>query len=165
MTGGYGGLVGAFLFALRESRSWLLRTYVVTSAAVGIYVALLVVLALVTWIANPIAFGERAFLVLVGLLVVIPMFAPVLVVARRHRRNDSPPAGDRWLAVAGYGFLAALVLALFISDPTSHATSGVFAPVVAWLDALPDGWGLALPVGAALVIIVTVRLTRPAGTT
>lgn len=159
----YRGLVGAFGFALRESRSWLLRSYVVTSAAVGIYVTLLVVLALVTWIANPIAFGERAFLMLLGLLVVMPLFAPVLVVARRYRRADPPTVGDRWLALSGYGFLAALVLGLFISDPAPHAASGALAPAVAWLDGLPDGWGLAPPAGAAVAIVIAVRLTRPTG--
>ena len=161
MAEGYRGLVGAFGFALRESPSWLLRSYVVASAAVGLYVALLVTLALVTWIANPVAFGERAFLVLVALLVVMPLFAPVLIVARRHRRGASPPTGDRWLAAAGYGFLGALVLGLYISDPSTHATGGPLGPVVAWLDALPAAWGLLPPVGAAVALLAAVRLTRP----
>lgn len=162
MAEAYRGLPGAFGFALRQSRSWLLRSYVVVAAAVGLYVALLVLLALVTWLANPVAWGERAFLLVVGLLVVGPLFAPVLVVARRHRYGTDAPAADRWLALAGYGFLAGLVLALFVTDPDPHAVSGAMGPTAAWLDALPDVYGLLPPVAAAAAIVAAVRLTRPA---
>lgn len=160
MAEAYRGLVGAFGFALRQSRSWLFRSYVVASAAVGLYVGLLVLLALVTWIAEPVAFGERTFLLLVGLLVVMPLFAPVLVVARRHRRGHHSTTADRWLAMSGYGFLGSLLLALYVSDPATHPTTGAVAPIAAWLDALPDVWGLAPPILAAGAIATAVRLTR-----
>lgn len=157
----YAGLVGAFIYAMRRSRSWLFRTYVVASAALGAYVGLLLVLAVVTWLARPVAFGERAFLGVVGLLLFLPLFAPVLVVARRHRREASKPAADRWLGLAGYTFVVSLVLALFISDPAPHGVEGLFGPAAAWLDRLPDIAGLVPPVIAAAAIAVAVRFTRP----
>lgn len=162
MAEAYRGLVGAFGFALRRSESWILRSYVVAATAVGVFVALLLLLGLASWAANPVAFGERAFLLLVGLLVVLPLFAPVLVVARRHRLGLRPPASaDRWLGLAGYAFVAALVLGLYVSDPTTHAATGLLGPVVRRLDALPDVAGLVPPVAAAVAVAVVVRLTRP----
>lgn len=160
MAEGYAGLVGAYAYALRSSRSWLFRTYVVASAAVGLYVAVLLVLAVISWAASPIAFGEKAFLAVLGLFVVVPLATPVLIVARRHRRHDHPPASDHWLALAGYGFVASVALALFVSDPSVHAVEGGFAPIAAWLDGLPDVYGLVLPVVAAVLIVVVARWTR-----
>ncbi len=157
----YGGLVGAFAYAMRRSHSWLFRTYVVASAALGAYVGLLLVLAVVTWLARPVAFGERAFLGVVGLLLLLPLFAPVLVVARRHRRGTPEPSADRWLGLAGYAFVVSLVLALFISDPAPHGVEGTFGPAAGWLDRLPDAAGLLPPVVAAAAIAVAVRVTRP----
>lgn len=157
----YAGLLGAYPYALRASRSWLFRTYVVASAAVGVYVAVLLALGVVAWAASPAAFGEKAFLGVLGLLVLAPLSAPVLLVARRHRRAGSDPAADRWLGLAGYAFVASIVLALFVSDPSPHGVEGTFAPVAAWLDGLPDVYGLVPPVVAALAIALVARLTRP----
>lgn len=157
----YGGLVGAFAYAIRRSRSWLFRTYVVASAALGVFVALLLVLAVVTWIARPVAFGERALLGVIAILLLVPLFAPVLVVARRHRRGRPEASADRWLGLAGYGFVVGLVLALYISDPSPHAVEGAFGPAAAWLDALPDSYGLLPPALAAAAIVVVALLTRP----
>lgn len=159
MAEAYRGVAGAYVFALRRSPSWLFRSYVVASAAVALLIAVLLVLALVSWAASPVAFGERAFLVVIGLLLVLPLAAPVLVAARRHRRGA--PAGDPWLALAGYGFVAGVFLALFISDPSAHSAGGALAPVVAWLDGLPDRYWLAPPVLAAAGVVAVVRLTRP----
>ena len=161
MAEAYGGLVGAYGYALRRSRSWLLRSYVVASAASSLFIGLLLVLAVISWAASPVAFGERAFLAVIGILLVVPLVAPVLVVARRHRRGRDDVAGDRWLSVAGYGFLASIVLALYVTDPATHAATGPVAPVVAWLDGLPDAYGLLPPVVAAAAIVAATRLTRP----
>lgn len=162
MAEAYSGLVGAYGYALRASGSWLFRTYVVASAAFGVYIALLLLLALITWIASPVAFGERAFLGVIGLFVLVPLFAPVLVAARRHRLGIDDAEADRWLAVGGFAFVAALGLALFVSDPSPHAVQGAFGPAAAWLDRLPDVYGLLPPALAAMLIVVLVRLTRPA---
>ncbi|MDZ7700853.1 MAG: hypothetical protein U5J98_01620 [Halobacteriales archaeon] len=163
MAEAYSGLVGAYGYALRRSGSWLLRTYVVASAAFGVYISMLLLLALISWIASPVAFGERAFLGVIGLLVLLPLFAPVLVSARRHRRGADDPEADRWLAVGGFAFVAGLGLALFVSDPSPHAVQGAFGPAAAWLDELPDRYGLLPPALAAVVIVAIIRLTRPSG--
>lgn len=161
MAEAYSGLVGAYGYALRQSGSWLFRTYVIASAAFGVYIAILLLLAVITWIASPVAFGERAFLGVIGLFLLVPLFTPVLVAARRHRRGTDAPEADRWLAVGGFGFVVGIALALFISDPSSHAAQGPFGPVAAWVDRLPDSYGLVPPVLAAAFIAVIVRLTRP----
>ena len=158
----YSGLVGAYGYALRQSGSWLFRTYVIASAAFGVYIAMLLFLALITWIASPVAFGERVFLALVGLLLLLPLFAPVLVAARRHRLGVPDAEADRWLAVGGFAFVVSVGLALFVGDPSPHAAQGAFGPAVAWLDRLPDRYGLVPPVVATLAIVAIVRLTRPA---
>lgn len=158
MAEAYAGLVGAYRYAFRRSSSWLFRSYVVASAVLGVFIALLLVLALVSWAADPVAFGERAFLGVIGLLLVMPLAAPVLVVARRYRRGR--PAGDAWLGLAGYAFVLGIFLALFVSDPSPHDVQGALAPVAAWLDGLPDRYGLIPPVLAAAAIVAAVRLTR-----
>ncbi len=161
MAEAYSGLVGAYGYALRTSGSWLFRTYVVASAAFGVYISILLLLALISWIASPVAFGERAFLGVVGLFVLVPLFGPVLVGARRHRRGVDDPEADRWLAVGGFAFVVGLGLALFVADPSPHAVQGAFGPAAAWLDRLPDVYGLIPPLAAAAFIVAVVRLTRP----
>lgn len=156
--GSYRGLLGAFVFAARRSRSWVCRTYVVVSALVGGYVGLLLVLAMVTWLANPSVFGDRAFLAVLGLLVLIPLFAPVLVVARRHRLGTGTVGTDRLLGLAGYAFVASVFLALFISDPADHGIGGP-AGVVAAIDRLPRIYGVVPPVVAIGLIAALIRLT------
>lgn len=159
MAEAYSGLVGAYVYAFRGSRSWIFRSYVLASAAVGGYIALLLLLGLISWIGSPIAFGERAFLGVIALLLLVPLFAPVLVAARRRRRGSVDPSTERWLAVGGFVFVISIVLALFISDPSSHSTSGVLAPVVAWLDTLPGVYGLLPPVLATGVILAIIKGT------
>lgn len=162
MADDYAGLVGAYVYAARESRSWLLRTYAVASAAFGIFIAMLLALAIVSWTASPVAFGERTFLGVIGLLLLVPLSTPVLVVARRHRRFETTATADRWLALAGFAFMASIPLMLFVGDPSEHAVAGAFGPAVAWLDGLPDSYGLVPPAVAAAAVAVAVRLTRPA---
>lgn len=157
-AGSYRGLLGAFAFAARRSRSWVCRSYVVVSALVGGYVGLLLVLAMVTWLANPSVFGDRAFLAMLGLVVLIPLFAPVLVVARRHRLGVGSVGADRLLGLAGYAFVASVFLALFISDPADHGVAGP-GGVVAAVDGLPRVYGVVPPVLAIGLIAALIRLT------
>lgn len=161
MAESYSGLVGAYLYAFQGSRSWLFRGYVLLSAAVGVYIAILLLLGLISWIGSPIAFGERAFLGVIALFLLIPLFAPVLVTARRRRRGSEDRQAERWLALGGIAFVISIFLALFISDPSSHSIGGGLAPVVAWLDGLPGEYGLGPPVIATALIVAIVRLTRP----
>lgn len=156
----YRGLLGAYRYGFRQSRSWLFRSYVVTSALVGVYLGVLLALALVTWIASPAAFGDRALLGLLGIGVLVPLFAPVLIVARRYRRRESSAAADRLFALAGYAFVVAVGLALFVSDPSDHDVADPTG-AVGWLDSLPNLAGFVPPVLAVALLVVVVRSTRP----
>jgi len=162
MTDGepYSGLVGAYRYAFRRSGSVLFRAYVLVSALVGAFVSLLLVFGLISWAATPGQFGERALLGVIGVLVLAPLFAPVLIVARRYRLAPDRPTGDRSLALSGVGFLAAIFLMLFISDPESHAAPAPLDAIVAVLDSLPAIYALVPPVASALGIYLAVRVTR-----
>lgn len=157
----YRGLVGAFLFAGRRSRSWLFRSYVLFSAFVGAYTAILFTLGLVSWIGRPGAFGERAFLAVIAIFLLLPLFAPVLLVARRNRRSETRPGADRLLGLAGYGFVVSVVLALLISDPTEHEVAGIAGIVLGWIDRLPAEASLVPPVVAIGLLVLAGLVSRP----
>ena len=158
------GLLGSYVTAVRASDSVLLRAYVLTSAAVGLFVALLLLLGLVSWFAEPAPLGQRALLGVIALLVLVPLSAPVLVVASRHGRGIADRRADAALALAGFGFVAAGYLALLISDPNPHPVSGPLAPVVAAVDALPRAAWIVPPVGSVLGLYLAVRWTRSGST-
>jgi hypothetical protein len=163
MTGGepYSGLIGAYRYAFRQSDSILFRAYVAASAFVGAFVSLLLVLGVINWAGNAGQFGERALLSVIGVLILAPLFAPVLILARRYRFGIRSPGDDRLFALAGAGFLASIYLALFITDPNAHSASGPLAGPVTVLDRLPRIYGLVPPVVAVLGIYLVVRYTRP----
>jgi ABC-type nitrate/sulfonate/bicarbonate transport system permease component len=77
--------------------------------------------------------------------VVVPLMAPVLLVARRHRRAVSSLAYDRALAASGYLFVLSLYIGLVISAPAElrETPTGGAAPLVEFLYSLP-------PVAAAV---------------
>jgi uncharacterized membrane protein YuzA (DUF378 family) len=164
----YGGLFGAIPYALRASRSWLFKVYVIVGGLAALVVAILMALALVTLVSRTATAGggsltlSRAFYVLVGLFVVGPLLAPILFVARRHRRVGDEKTYDASLAVAGYLFFAALYVGLVITVPTDQQESvgGALAVVVEFLYTLPGIWGLVPPTFAAIGIYLTHRLLR-----
>lgn len=140
----YSGVFGAFPYAFRASESRLFRSYAVLGGLMALLLALLFGGALVALIAQTSGGGgtftfSRAFLVTVGFAVVAPLVAPVLLVARRHRRADSDPRYDAALAAAGYLFVGALYLAVVVSTPAAQQESvtGPLAPVVTALYGLP----------------------------
>jgi hypothetical protein len=164
----YGGLFGAIPYALRASRSWLFKTYVVVGGLAALVVAILMTLALVTLVSRTATASggsltlSRAFFVLIGLFVAGPLLAPILFVARRHRRVGDEKIYDASLALAGYCFFAALYVGLVITIPTGQQqpVGGALAGVVEVLYALPGIWGLVPPVAAAAGIYLTHRLLR-----
>jgi hypothetical protein len=168
MADSYRGLLGAFPYAFRATGSWLLRSYVVAAGVAAGLVAGLVALGLVVLVADTAtATGgtltlSRAFYVVVGLLVVAPTVAPVLLAARRHRYGDGDDRYDRGMAVAGYLLLASLYVGLVVSVPASQQTpaGGALAPVVDALYALPPVAGLAPPAAGAALVAVAHRLLR-----
>jgi hypothetical protein len=165
MAEDYGGILGAYPYAFRQSRSWLFRSYVVASGVVGGFIAVLLLLGLITWLAGPTGLaGQNAFLGVIGILVIAPLAAPVLFVARRYRLETPRPEADRLFAIAGYLFLGSLYLALLITDPSQHTIGGPLQGLLATLDALPGTYGLILPVIAAVAILLVARLTRPTST-
>lgn len=167
----YRGLPGAFPYAFRRSDSRVFKLYAVIGGLLAAGVAVVFALALVVLIAETASAAEgtlslmRAFFVLVGLLVIAPLVAPVLFVARRHRRADDGSEGtdveaaseatyDRRLAVSGFSFVVAVYLALIVSTPSDQqvGTDGTGGALLEALYALPAPAGLALPVAAALAI-------------
>lgn len=160
MADDYGGLPGGLVFAFRRSRSYLLRAYVAVSALVGAFVAVFLLLGLISWLGTPAPLGQRTLLGVIGILVLLPLFAPVLVVARRHRRGGGSRRADALLGLSGFGFVLAVYLALFISDPNPHVVTGPFAPVLDAIDALPRRYWVAPPVLSVASIVLAVWWTR-----
>lgn len=107
----------------------------------------------------------RAFYILVGTAVIVPVVTPVLVLARRHRQ-DHPVSrrSERVLAGAGVGFLGLVYLGLIASTPPANQqpVDGIVAPLVAALYGLPRWLGLVFPMLGAVLVYVAVRFTREA---
>lgn len=154
---GYSGVVGTYPYAFRRSDSRLMRSYVVLGGLLAALVAVVFVFALVQLIARTVGTTGgtfsfvRAFYILVGMAVVVPLMAPVLLVARRHRRTASSLAYDRALAASGYLFVLSLYLGLVISAPAQlrETPTGVGAGVVEFLYSLPPAAAAAPPLLAA----------------
>ncbi len=161
MADGYRGVVGAIPFAFRRSDSWLFRSYVLVSTLAALGIALLVGMGLVVLVGRTAAATggsltiSRAFYVVVGLLLVAPLLAPTLFVARRYRRElDARRRYDALLAVAGYLFLGSLYVGLVITVPPDQQTAvaGPTAPLVEALYGLSPLYGLVPPLACAAVI-------------
>jgi len=162
----YGGVIGAVRYSLAESESRLFRSYVVVGTLLTLFISILFAFGIVSLIAATTnATGGnltvvRAFFVVVLLAAIAPILAPILVVARRIRRGGAPsPRRQFGFGLAGYGYLLALYLGAVVTTPdaTEPAETGVFGPVIAALNGLPDAWGLAFPVGAAVLMAALFR--------
>ena len=161
MTDSYRGVFGAIPYAIRHTESWTMRVYGIVGALAAAIIALVVTLALVVWMGETADVQGGTFLfsrslyVIAGFAAVAPLLAPLLFVARRHRRDDPVASGyDRWLAYSGFLFLISLYLGMVISapadlrDPTESA-------VVSTLYALPPVSGAVPPIVAAAVVFFT----------
>ncbi len=157
----YNGIFGAFPYAIRASDSWVFRLYAVGATLVSVGIAVTVGMGLVVLMGETQNAGgglfafSRSMFVLVAFGAVTPLIAPILLVARRHRRDN--PVSERYdaaLAAAGVVFLVMLYGGLVISTPTELQAdvTGVTAPVVHGLYRLPQIAGFGPPIlGAALV--------------
>ncbi|PSP97405.1 hypothetical protein BRC94_10255 [Halobacteriales archaeon QS_5_70_17] len=161
----YSGLLGAFPYAFRSSESRLFRLYAVVGGLLALAVALLFGLALVA-VLGQTATAEggtftfsRSLYVLVGLFAVAPLVAPVLFVARHHRRNGADRGFDARMATAGFLFVLALYLAAVVSTPAEQqqTTAGALAPVADTLYALPRPLGPAIPAAVAVGMYLLAR--------
>ncbi|MFD1585928.1 hypothetical protein ACFR9U_02960 [Halorientalis brevis] len=161
----YNGVLGAFPYAIRASESLLFKTYGVIGGLLAGLIAFLFTLSLVGIVANTTGTAggvfsfSRAFVIFVGFVVVFPLIAPVLSVARRHRRTGSTPRYDAALGLAGYVFVLSLYLALLLSIPPEQQEPTSNAVVQLFYD-LPGIYGLVPPTLAGLVLyLVHRRLT------
>lgn len=160
-------LVGSFRRAFAQTDSWALKSYVVVSALLGGLLGVFLLLALPVWIFNTAGGSElatfsRAFLVVGGVLLLVPLVVPVLSAARRHRRGTASARADLLLALSGYLFVLSLYLALVVSAPPDarETPPALVAPVVEYLYALPAIYALAPPLIAVLVVAATHRFAR-----
>lgn len=155
----YRGLPGAVVYAYRHSESRLFRTYALVGALLALAIAVLFGSALVITVAETLGTAGgtftfvRSFVLFVGLLAVGPLLAPIVLVARRHRRAGSTARYDRALAAGGYAFALSLYVALVISAPPAlrDEPPAALAPLVEFLYALP-------PVGAVVPPLLAVSL-------
>ena len=166
----YDGILGAFPYAFRASDSVLFRLYVLVGGLLAVLVALVFGTALVVQVANTLGGPggtftfSRTLFVLVGLFVVAPLIAPVLLVARRHRRTGSDTRYDTLLAATGVLFVVSLYLGLVASIPpeftldgevqTRPPATGPLAPLIRLLYAVPPIASPLVPLlGAALILL------------
>jgi len=168
----YAGVVGAFPYALGRSDSRLFRLYGALAGLLTVLLGVYFTLGLVDVAAAAPGGGSisalRALVVLAGLAVILPVMAPVLLVARRHRhaeeRDVSAPGRryDRLMAVTGFAFVFATYLALVMSTPEGLQTTprGPLAPVAT---ALYDAPRAASPVPPAAVVVAMLLLDRVYG--
>jgi hypothetical protein len=166
----YRGALGAFPYAARTSESLSLQVYVAVATLASLATVLFFVLALIGFVAStvnqsPAVTLVRGFLLLLMAAVLLPIAAPVLLVARRHRLGTPvDPRYDRALAAGGYVFLATLYTGLLASVPQDlqTPTGGPLSPLIEWLYALPQPAGLVPPaLGAGLIWLLHRRFGHP----
>lgn len=191
----YSGVVGAFPYAFRQSDSRLFRAYVVGGGLLALTLTAFFTFALIVTIASTTGIGGgtitfvRSVFVLLGFLVVAPLLAPVLFVARHHRRagaeagddvrddahsddTDAREAAryDAALGAAGAIYVLSLYLGAVASMPatfeldgeptTRPEPSGVTAPLVEALYTVPEALSWSIPLaGAALLYLLHRRFS------
>jgi len=164
-TRSYNGLPGAFPYALRTSDSLLFKGYVVVALLLTVGIGLIFTFGLIGILATSTGVRggtftfSRTFFLFVGVLVVAPLLAPVLLVARRHRRTASSVAYDRGIALSALVFIVSLYVALVVSAPPELRDSTNSA-VISVLYDLPQLAGLAPPLLAVGLLYVVHRLLR-----
>ncbi|MEF8756818.1 MAG: hypothetical protein V5A33_01145 [Halobacteriales archaeon] len=157
----YGGLPGAFPYAIRSSDSWLFRSYAVVGGLAALLAGLVFLFGVIDLLGETSVPTSgtvsltQAFFIVVALAVVVPILAPVLAVARWHRFGTGTRGFDGAMGVAGYAFLASLYAALVISVPPSaqEPTGGLVGPVVEFLYSLPR-WAGLIPMAAAAAAVL-----------
>ncbi len=162
MADGYRGVFGAFPYAFRHGDSLVFKLYVIFGTLAAAFIGLLFVFSLVVWIAETAGSPggsltlSRTFIAVVGLFAAGPLIAPILLVARKHRKALSyHPRYDTIMALLGVAFLGSIYVAAIISIPACFEldgetvcrdpASGVFAPIVSVLYALPQLAAVAPP--------------------
>lgn len=162
MADGYRGLFGAFPYAFKHGDSRVFRLYVILGTLSAIFIGGLFVLSLIVWIGQTASAPggsltlSRTFIAVVGLFAAGPLIAPILLVARKHRRGLSyHPRYDTVMAFLGVGFLCSIYVAAIISIPECFEldgeqicrdpASGLFGPIVNILYLLPQPAAIGPP--------------------
>ena len=162
MADDYRGLFGAFPYAFRKGDSLVFKLYVIFGTLAAAFIGVLFVFSLVVWIAETAGSPggsltlSRTFIAVVGLFAAGPLIAPILLVARKHRKQLTyHPRYDTIIALTGVAFLGSIYLAAIISMPECfeldgetvcrEPPTGPFAPVVSLLYALPQIGAIAPP--------------------
>jgi hypothetical protein len=169
MTDGYRGVIGAIHYAFTASSSLLFKLYVVTSAAAVAIIGIFLSIALVVLIGNTAELRggsvtlSRSFYVVIGLLLILPAVAPILAIARRHRRGISPSSRfEMILASVGFLFLFSIYLGIVASMPETFVLdgemmqrpppSGMLRPVIKFLYMIPPSLSWSVPLGGAVAV-------------
>lgn len=162
----YGGLLGAFPYAFRRSDSTLFRLYAAVGGALALVLSLAFAVSFVVSVANSVGLAAggtssfvRSFVVLAGFLVVLPLLAPVIYVARSRRQTGGRTRHDAALALAGFGYVLSLYLGAVVSAPPPYRDANV-GPLVEFLYGLPAPAGLIAPVTAAAFVYLAHRRFR-----
>ncbi|MFD1569332.1 hypothetical protein [Halorubrum laminariae] len=158
MADSYRGVFGAIPYAIRHTDSWTMRLYGVVGALSAGFIALVVTLGLVVWMGETVGVESGTFLftrslfVVAGFAAVAPLLAPLLFVARRHRRGVAVRDDyDRNLAYGGFCFLASLYVGMIISAP-ADLREPTESAVLGALYALPRPAAVIPPLAAAALV-------------
>lgn len=122
----YGGVIGAFPYAFRQSPSRAFRVYVILASLVTIAVTIIIGGGVIDLLAESgraegTAGFVRGFYLLVGVLALAPLITPVLLVARRHRRGtERHQRYDMAIAFAGFVYVLLLYVGLVASAPPAR---------------------------------------------
>jgi hypothetical protein len=174
----YAGVLTAFPYAFRESESRAFRVYAALSGLFTLLLAFYFAAAVTVAVSNTLGAAggtftfSRSFLVFVALAVVAPVVAPVLFVAREHRRGRATPAFDARMAALGGVYALAVYAAAIISMPpeftldgdtvTRPPPSGLLAPLIRVLYAMPPLSSVLPPAVVALAMYLLDRRHRSA---
>lgn len=161
----YSSVFGAFPYAFRRSESRLFRSYAVLGSLVALIAALAFAVSLMITLSDTLGGNvgtfsfARAFIIVVGLLVVGPLIAPILSVAHRRRHCRADPGYEATIATLGYLFVLTLYLALVISAPAQYRSpaDGALAPVVETLYGFDPLFGVVPPTVVAVAMYLLHR--------
>ncbi|WP_254546068.1 hypothetical protein [Halomarina pelagica] len=161
----YRGVFGAIPYAFRSSDSLLFKLYVVVGGLLAFAVGALFGLALVVLLGSTAAAGAgtftfvRSLFVVIALFAVAPLLAPILFVARRHRRGTHDARYDRLFAATGFLFILSLYLAAVVTTPADQQARNAGA-IAELLYSLPRAVGLLPPVAVAVGMYLLHRRLR-----
>lgn len=164
VSGHRSAILTAVKSAVAGRRSWLLRAYAVIGSVSIVLTAVLVLLALPTWVAQTegtsttLVFGQ-ALLVLVGLGVIVALFLPLYLAHRRVPRPGEDRRLERHYGAFGFAIVLSVYLALLISAPPDARGEPPtwLAPIIEPLYALDPRLALVPPLAVVGLLLLRDR--------